>query len=436
MIKRTLVFGGALLALCVIGWSCTPNTGVEQEVKEITLVAKSEYSKLKTTNNKKPEYACLISTLASDSMDYNYWNRSYWVLFPESVMKEAKGKTKKKLFVYTNKNAGSKAGTYKGVDNVVRVVQCEIPDSERAYNYLDKEFRKFGKKTWLSSKKEVNKKAKQDDDGFWYCAEWFVEWDYTVDSEGNINWYIINETCVRYDYFEEEGPGTGGPGGSPGPGPGGCDPGGTDPCFDDGGGSVDPPPNPNPCEGDNPPVWCACEDTGDPILDNEGIKKEIYNLMVESNANDTDQSERVEQGMWITKDPNTGKYGYAELGEGWSNPTACGIDYDNPSLPPNAVGIVHTHPFSIGEIPYVCREKVISKAQIDAFIQINPSFGNQYEYKGTPSKEDIKLAEILEGLKPGIKLYLVDKDGISEYDKDSKTHDLGNAPRHSQSCYN
>ena len=96
--NKILILIGLMLAFGTIWLGCnSTSTSAELDVEEITLIAKSSYSKQK---GKKTEYACLISTLGSDSAEYNYWNQSYWVFFPESIIKEAKGITEKKLWFY------------------------------------------------------------------------------------------------------------------------------------------------------------------------------------------------------------------------------------------------------------------------------------------------------------------------------------------------
>lgn len=157
--------------------------------------------------------------------------------------------------------------------------------------------------------------------------------------------------------------------------------------------------------------------------------------MEASNAYASDQSERQEQGMWITKDPDTGEYAYALFDEGFSNFSSCTFYYDNPPIPPDAVTWVHTQPFAIGEILYPCHIDQISKSQLDAFIQINPALRDEYEYKGAPSPDDVKAAAYFKSRKPGLKFYAVDIEGITEYDEQSPTEELGNSPRHTQNCY-
>lgn len=135
----------------------------------------------------------------------------------------------------------------------------------------------------------------------------------------------------------------------------------------------------------------------------------------------------------VSKNPTTNEYAYTMFDQGWSNFTACGIDYSNPPIPPNVVAMIHTQPFEIGEIPYPCTD--IQKSKLDAHIQAFPALRDRFEYKGTPSPADVTAAAYFKSQKPGIKSYLVDKDGITEYDEQSPTDELGNSPRHEQNCY-
>ena len=51
--------------------------------------AMDESGAYKTTGDGSPPYSCLISTLADDEADYNYWNQSFWVHFPTEVEAQA-----------------------------------------------------------------------------------------------------------------------------------------------------------------------------------------------------------------------------------------------------------------------------------------------------------------------------------------------------------
>lgn len=170
--------------------------------------------------------------------------------------------------------------------------------------------RDFSSDSWLASRDQSNSikgktKDRQTSSGGgsfeWVCTNWedTVFWIYHKDLNQWGPIVIAACTAGYYDFVEEEGdlPGGGTPGGGDDPSPPCDDP--TQVCVDGPGGPSGPnAPEPDPCEGDNPPDWCACEDTGDPNLDNEIIKRETHKLMLNSSANDPDQYARQEQGMW------------------------------------------------------------------------------------------------------------------------------------------
>jgi len=240
----------------------------------------------------------------------------------------------------------------------VRVVQCEIPDSELAEALLEEQLRKFGKNTWLESRQEQmqNKQIVAEGTvsalGEWVCTQYFI----TVVCSGSgdqTTCSITDIRCINYE-LEYEGPGGGGDGGGdggPSDDPGECDPQGTQPCYDGPGGSIPPPPEPDPCDGSYPPAWCSnkCE-TGNDIVDNIGMQETFEYLYNKSNFN-LPIDQRSEQGGWIIQDPISNDFGFSEFPEEWPR-SPCGIDPPGnflDYLPPNVIGFVHTHPFFEGE---------------------------------------------------------------------------------------
>lgn len=230
--------------------SVPPSKQHELEETPFSLIPKgSDQARAKEANNGQPSpYSCLISTLADDEADYNYWNRAFWLEFPEKVIKEANGKVVMRAIALGSEHAGSKAGSWQGVDNVVRVAQCLIPDSPLAVELLEAELRKFSEGTWISNRK--GKMASPSTSGY-ECAEYSVTIRCLVEPvTGNwINCIITDVTCVSYVYVEEP-IGGGGGSGYPGEDPGECDPLGIEFCYEGPGGSSEPPPvSPNPCAG-------------------------------------------------------------------------------------------------------------------------------------------------------------------------------------------
>lgn len=441
--KNNLLFIGVVLVTCLLVMAnCSNSTGVEEPSDEILFIPKSvlEDGKNKVPNGaKESPYACHVSTLANEEADYNYWNTSFWVHIPEGLANQAEGRTVLKSFVYGDKHAGDKARSFRGEPKVVRVAQCLLPDNEKVFEQLEKKFKKFGKNSWADSdtvKKAMNIKQK----GEWVCSQFFITEVCSYNSQtGNWNLCTITDIrCIEWTFVMEEDdfPNGGGSGG-PSDNPGDCDPNGLDPCFDEGDGNSGPPPtNTNdPCEVANPPVWCSCNDTGDPILDNLGIKEEIYNLFNASNANASNTFDRKEQGMWITKNPTTGEYGFSKFEDGWSNFTPCGMDYADIGIPSNTIGWVHSQPFSIGEKMFPCAG--FTESEVSITLQISPNAFDKYVYTGAPSTDDQVLINLVEDEIPGLNLksYIIDKDGITEYNENSPTTELGSSTRYNRNCY-
>lgn len=132
--KKLLLFGLLLAGFSLVG--CEFNQlGEDEQVDQLMLVPKQQTNGQKakaTSNQQTSSYSCLISTLADDEAEYNYWNQAFWVHFPKPAVKQAEGKTIFKAFSFASEHSGEKAGNWAGKDKIVRVAQCEIPDSELA----------------------------------------------------------------------------------------------------------------------------------------------------------------------------------------------------------------------------------------------------------------------------------------------------------------
>ncbi|MEQ9264568.1 MAG: hypothetical protein RLN81_05065 [Balneolaceae bacterium] len=344
--KSNLLLVGLLLVIYTLLWAgCSNTIDADESPDEITFIPKANNPHDKSkSQGESPDspFSCLVSTLANNEADYNYWNISYWVHIPDEIVKETDGKTILKAFVYTDELAGEKAGTFREASKVVRVAQCRIPDSEKAIEIMDEEFKKFRKKTWLDSER-VKKVANIKQKGDWECTSWYTVYicQYNTQTDTYYNCKVSEPICAQWVYVEGEDSGGGGGTGGPSEDPGYCDPNGLDPCFDDGDGGSAPAP---PCSQPDPPKWCTdpCE-TGDPILDNTGIQ-EAMELIWEASKTNLPIAQRVEQGGYITK--SNGKYGFKPF----TNMThsACGIT-GSMAPPNNTVAYVHTHPFFVGE---------------------------------------------------------------------------------------
>lgn len=320
------------------------------------------------------------------------------------------------------------------------MAQCEIPDSKLAETLLEEQLRKFGKGTWLESHKANQERSAQNEvqaksasDWDWECSEYFITVVCQVDSQSGdlTNCVITDIRCISYELvYNGSGGGGGGGGGFPGDDPGECDPMGTEPCFEDGGGGSIPPPEPDPCDEPNPPAWCQpgnkCE-TGDATIDNTGVQETFEDQWGKSNADATDQSDRLEQGGWITEDPISGELGFTEFPSEWTR-QPCRIQLPEIiTVPNNTVGILHTHPFQLGEKMYSCAN--LSQTMYQQFQQ---QFGSVVKtYEGNPSHGDVSLIEQINDASPQtIKAYLIDENGITEYDENSDPNDINTSNRH------
>lgn len=144
---------------------------------------------------------------------------------------------------------------------------------------------------------------------------------------------------------------------------------------------------PNPC------------DTGDDILDDNGIQQSLNSIWEKSNVGRL-MSARKEQGGWIVD--NNGSFSFVPYPNDWER-TACGIQ--SPSdwlsdIPYNAVAMVHTHPFYQGEdTRSVCGDE------------------GEASYQGGPSWDDCKVLTEIASKTNNFALegYVIDGNNISKY---------------------
>jgi hypothetical protein len=172
------------------------------------------------------------------------------------------------------------------------------------------------------------------------------------------------------------------PGGGTGPGSGGdpTAPGG-------GGGGTPPPPPPCPDGGCEEPQPDPCI-TGDPKLDDPDVYNGFSALWAASNYDPTvPQSQRSERAGWLVQD-GLG-YRLVEIVNAAFYP--CGVDiHETP--PAGAVGVVHTHPWKIGETVTTCASGAVL-------------------YTGTPSGDDQATLRQF-GFTTG---YILDANGIGRF---------------------
>jgi len=321
-----------------------------------------------------------------DSIDNRY---SYYIeslKFSEKAVRESNGEVEPYFFEATDTK-----------DEVQRIAMAYIPKSILARQEMDDWIIPEPKSGAVFKQQKFKKKlAIERLSSTEMC---FIEDTryYIVNADGEVLYMIVvghEEPCAT-----ATPPGDGG-----GQGTGGCNwdwPRGDDTIDDEhcpfdcggGGSELPPPPPPNPCEEENPPVWCTnkCE-TGDEIIDNTGVQETFEYLIDESNM-DLPIEQRTEKGGFITENPLTRELGFTEFPNEWST-FSCGI---NPptnwldSVPANTIAYVHTHPFSEGEDtthPNVCGSDGIENYQsgtnifdIDALSEIQNYLSN-FSIKG------------------------------------------------------
>ena len=378
-------------------------------------------------------YGCLVSTLRADPAGPAYGYGAVYVRFPGRVVREAGGRAAYSTFVLRSDGAPAHAATRVGSGRegagIVRVARCRLPDTPAAGRMVKAGLSRFKAESWIgvgsgqaqtaraqaaqaSAPGAAMSRASSE------CAEWEdTWWCTTVTSPGSdvtvVRCEYEGSRCVRYTIVDRD------------PWDGGGDPGGgdePDPCVPadgapasqicDGGGGAGPgnPGGPEPC------------DTGDPVIDD--IAPEVEPQWEASNANDPDPFARREQGGWITRDPVTGRHRLVPFPDAFPR-TTCTVTILPGSLPPNTVGMFHTHPFATGDTDdYVaCKFESVSKEL--PFLPESQRMGLAEDlaqtapYRGQPSKGDIDELQRLR--RQGINLFgvIADKDGFVRYTADT-----------------
>jgi hypothetical protein len=205
------------------------------------------------------------------------------------------------------------------------------------------------------------------------------EWDYSCDGGGD---------CAA----------SAGPGSPDGTTVQGCDDGGGDGGDYDGGGGGSGGGGGGGGSGGTKGPLCpdyGCEDpapdpcfTGDPKLDDPNVYSGFQALWTGSNYDpDIPQDQRRERAGWLVQDASG--YRLVEIMDATFHP--CGVDIRE-APPAGAVGVVHTHPWKIGEVVTTCASGPVL-------------------YTGTPSEDD-KATLRRFGLSTG---YILDASGIGQF---------------------
>lgn len=291
--------------------------------------------------------------------------------------------------------------------NIERIVTAYIPKSALARKEMDNWIipKPTGEVVHINSK---NSASYNESSSTEMCFIEESRYGY-IDDEGNL--YIIS--VGRYEPCTTVTPppsGDGDGGGEQDEGPDWSWPDVfDDPCPENCGGGDD---NTSPDETE------PCE-TGDPNIDNEATEKALKEMWDKSNPDEQDEFNRIEQGGWILKDPISQQMVFQEFPSSWVR-TPCAIVFpQNIVIPSDAVGMLHTHPFTRNEKMYSCLG--VSKVLIQQF----PNTFNQVvkKYNNQPSPNDI---DIIKGFKnAGIDIdgYIIDKQGIIKYDETAKQND-------------
>ncbi|MBZ9652202.1 hypothetical protein [Psychroflexus montanilacus] len=142
--------------------------------------------------------------------------------------------------------------------------------------------------------------------------------------------------------------------------------------------------------------------TNDEIINSQSIQSAFEDLWESSGALSPDipMESRLEDGGWIIQ--NGGSYEFVSFDSSWTR-TPCGIDPPEnwtSTIPSNLIGVVHTHPFYLGED----RRSICDRAE--------------EEYIGGPSDEDyFFLTQVMNEVNDYNLLgYIVDGDLITSFD--------------------
>ncbi|MFO7845083.1 MAG: hypothetical protein R6V27_00870 [Balneolaceae bacterium] len=132
----------------------------------------------------------------------------------------------------------------------------------------------------------------------------------------------------------------------------------------------------DPCEEDNPPLYCECEDTGNVVFDNQTFKmglEDLWNKQLDSNK---------EQGSFFYENELTGDWQFFELIEPWvKRQTLTRLEFSVPSGLPEGSIYIHTHPTRSSLENYGITNEYIHGPSDDdraAMVDMNNKHGVEY----------------------------------------------------------
>ncbi|MCH8556569.1 MAG: hypothetical protein LAT84_02045 [Balneolia bacterium] len=406
-------------------------------------------------NDDLEKFIVNYSTLNTTDKEKPYTYDRFEIVFPDEVLSLADGKTRtlKVSFTITTDDVRTDSRSNDDGDSIVRTANMIIPDHDIAESMVRAHLRTFQLDSFWS-----NIAVKND-------LELDPEYDYTIrvllpdESVSNrkcdrlveewfceiiddyLECYMAQVCYAKFEAWEGEGGGSdpvdpvdpGEPGGGTPPIGDDDDPcdefGGGDDGEGDTGGGHDNDEDFLPrllecseCDAPNPPGWCPVDDeeeeeevcdTEDEIINHlgdQGVLNELWEL---SNYTDN-EFDRLEQGGWIV-DAGNGNFVFHEFGDDWLR-NACRITHPAEfDIPEGTVAMIHTHPYTVGEEMWACLNvpQEIIDLDPDGFSSIVKKYNNN------PSDHDINFLNSLSSIGVNIDGYILDKNGIIKYDKNS-----------------
>jgi hypothetical protein len=391
-----------------------PQEDVVDEITFIPMISSNEMAK--RAGSPPSPYGCVLSTLNPEGSEHLYNYQGFFIKFPPEVYRQARGKTVIRAFHYSSSEVSERTPNFLEKEGTVRFVNCKIPDSDLAIEMLELEFSKFESNSWAldtiqpekinADETEVFKQQSTTGEWWFECVltpTGFSIGIYDENDEELYRIYFYDVDC-SWVYYEDEGNVGGDSGGGNDPNPP-CD-NEMDLCFEDpGGGSPVPPPPSDPCEGENPPVYCEnpCETQNDHIdaIESQITMENAWAASYGPENNPFPHNQRNEKIFVITD--NNGQYNFIEIES--TDVSSCHINISGFSLPSNAVGFFHTHPYAPNES--ITDQRCLDYAGWDVVAQ----GGYPIYSAGTVSGGDNELS-----LLTGLPIYVLDKEKIRTID--------------------
>jgi hypothetical protein len=163
--------------------------------------------------------------------------------------------------------------------------------------------------------------------------------------------------------------------------------------------------------------------------------------MLNSNTSAPDGFDRREDGAFVVHDSASGEISLVPFPPSFVR-HACEIEFPDGGfeLPPGTIGMVHTHPFSIGDTTaYIpCTYRSIRSnfpwMDTDDVMDLAEDLANDKPYDGRPSAGDIGI--LMQIREQGVDLFgvVVDNNGYVLYDSDTDPNDLRSELENYEPC--